>query len=218
MTEYTTGAGVRLEVGKLPRQTIDRFVVARLPPEPPTREAEAFGGIVEEIPVLDDPAYLAQLQTYYTRLGDEQIDLVAGAVEVMEIPEREAVLIEMEDLCSIGLAEGDDHASWLRHIVLASDKDLASVVELVFYHSIVTVRGIEEATRAFNVTWMGQPVTAWHVPRVPGRYSQQFEDRKVAQYCHYTWREFSALPGPEQSAEVAFYRLRLRLDWLMSQK
>ena len=134
------------------------------------------------------------------------------------MPEREAALVEMEDLRAIGLAEGDGHASWLRHIVLASDEDLANVVELVFYHSTVTVRGIEEAMRAYNVTWMGQPVSAWHVPRVPGRYSQQFEDRKVARHNHYTWREFSALPGPEQSAEVALYRLSTRLEWLMSQR
>lgn len=209
---------MRLEVGKLPRQIIDKFLVARLPPEPPTREAEAFGGIVEEVPVLDDPQYLADLQTYYTRLGDEQIDLVAEAVRIIDMPEREAALMEMEDLRSIGLAEEDDFAAQLRYIVLANDEDLANVVELVFYQSTVTARGIEEATRAFNVTWMSQPVTAWHVPRVPGRYSQQFEDRKVAQHNHYTWREFCTLPGPEQSAEVAFYRLSQRLEWLMIQR
>ena len=209
---------MQLEVGKLPRRTIDEFLVARLPPEPPTREAEAFGGIVEEIPVLDDPAYLAKLQTYYTRLGDEQIDLVAEAVRIIEMPDREAALVEMEDLQAIGLAEDDGHAAWLRHIVLADDEDLANVIELVFYNSTVTVRGIEEAGRAFNVTWMGQPVSAWHVPRAPGRYSQQFEDRKVARRNHYQWREFGALPGPEQSAEVAFYRLSKRLEWLMSQR
>ena len=212
MVEYTTGAGVRLEVGKLPRRTIDEFLVARLPPEPPTREAEAFGGIVEEIPVLDDPTYLAELQTYYTRLGDEQIDLVAEAVVIVEMPEREAALAEMEDLRALGLAKDGGHAAWLRHIVLASDEDLANVVELVFYNSIVTARGIEESTRAFGVTWMGQPVTAWHVPRVPGRYNQRFEDRKVARHNGYKWREFCALPGPEQSAEVAFYRLSVRLE------
>ena len=209
---------MRLEVGNLPRQIIDKFLVTRLPPEPPTREAGAFGGIVEEIPVLDDPAYLAQLQTYYTRLGDEQIDLVAEAVEIIDMPEREAALVEMEDLRSLNLAEGDNHATWLRHIILADDEDLASVIELVFYNSTVTVRGISEAGRAFNVTWMGQPVTAWHVPRVPGRYSQQFEDRKVARYSGYKWQEFSTLPGPEQSAEVAFYRLSMRLEWLMMQR
>jgi hypothetical protein len=218
MSEYTTGAGVRLEVGKLPRQTIDKFLVARLPPEPPTREAEAFGGIVEEIPVLDNPAYLAKLQIYYTRLGDEQIDLVSEAVEIIEMPEREAALVEMEDLRALNLAEGDSPAAWLRHIVLANDEDLANVIELVFYNSTVTARGISEAERAFNVTWMGQPVTAWHVPRVPGRYSQQFEDRKVARHNGYKWQEFSTLPGPEQSAEVAFYRLSMRLDWLMTQR
>ena len=140
------------------------------------------------------------------------------------MPDREAALVEMEDLRAVGLApacagrEDDGHATWLRHIILADDEDLANVVELVFYNSTVTARGIEEATQAFGVTWMGQPVTAWHVPRVPGRYNQQFEDRKVAQHNHYTWREFCALPGPEQSAEVAFYRLSLRLDWLMSQR
>ena len=218
MSEYTTGAGVRLETGRLPRREIDEFLSAEPLPEPPMRQAEAFGGIVEEVPVLDDPTYLAELQTYYTRLGDEQIDLIAEAVEITEMPEREAALAEMEDLRAIGLAEGDDRATWLRHIVLADNEDLANVVEQVLYNSTVTERGIAEATRAFGVTWMGQPVTTWHVPRVPGRYNQQFEDRKAQRRGGYTWREFCALPGWEQSAEVAFYRLSTRLEWLMSQR
>lgn len=210
---------MRLEIGRLPRQIIDEFLVARLPPEPPTREAEAFGGIVEEIPVLDDPTYLAELQTYYTRLGDEQIDLVAEAVVIIETPGLfRKGQAEMDDLIAAGIVETDDYISRLRYVILASDEDLGNVIELVFYNSTVTARGIEEAGRAFNVTWMGQPVSAWRVPRVPGRYSQRFEDRKVATHNHYTWRAFSALPGPEQSAQVAFYRLSMRLEWLMSQR
>lgn len=218
MSEYTTGAGVRLRIGCLLRRKIDEFLSAEALPEPPTREAEAFGGIMEEIPVLDDPTYLAELQTYYARLGDEQIDLIAEAVEIVAMPEREAALVEMEDLRAVGLAEGDDRATWLRYIILADNEDLANVVGQVFYNSTVTERGIAEATQVFGVTWMGQPVSAWHVPRVPGRYNQQFEDRKAQRHGRYTWREFCTLPGWEQSAEVAFYRLSMRLEWLMSQR
>lgn len=217
MAEYVTRLGTKLEIGRVPRRQIDDFTLKYPPPEPPTREVEAFGGIAEEMPVLDDPAYLAQLLAYYVKLVDERIDLIAPAVEIAG-PRSDALLAELEDLRALSLVEDDDWPAQLRFSVLADDKDLGAVVELVFYNSTVTERGIAEASRAMAVTWMGQPLEGWKTPGTPGRYGQLFEARRAARHSEYTWEGFCGLTGPEQSAAVAFYRLSAKLDWLMSQK
>jgi len=214
VAEYVTSAGLRLEVGRIPRRDIDRFIAERPPPEPPTRKVKAFGDVEEDVPVLDDPGYQRALFDYYVRFGHDQVDLIAGAVEVLgDVP-----LVELEELRELGLADGDGHADLLRHIVLGNDDDLGAVVELVMYQSTVTERGITEAARAFNVTFAGQDVMSWGVPGTAGRYGALFEARKAAQFSRYNWHEFAELPGPEQSAAVAFYRLNARLEWLMSQR
>jgi len=102
--------------------------------------------------------------------------------------------------------------------VLGSDDDLAAVVELVMYQSTVTERGIAEAAQAFNVTWMEKPVLQWGISGSYGRHGAPFEARKAAQFSQYNWHDFCTLPGPEQSAIVAFYRLSTRLEWLMAQQ
>lgn len=216
-TEHVTKRGVRLEIGRIPRQQIDDFTLRYVPPEPPVREVEAFGGITEEMPILDDPAYLERLLAYYVRLGDEQIELIASAVRIVG-PRSEALLAELEDLRKLDLAEEDDWPAHLRFSVLADDEEMGTVVGLVFYNSTVTEKGIAEASRAMAVTWMGQPVEGWRMPGTPGRYGQLFEARRAARYSEYTWEGFCGSTGPEQSAAVAFYRLSTKLDWLTSQE
>ena len=51
-----------------------------------------------------------------------------------------------------------------------------------------------------------------------GRQGRLFVDRKAAQFGGYKWPEFCELPGPEQSAQVAFYLINARLEWLASQR
>jgi hypothetical protein len=212
--EYATTAGMRLEVGRIPRQKIDNFIGGRPLPEPPTRTTEVFGGDTEEVPILDDPGYRRALLDYYITFGHDQVDLIADAVQIIgDVP-----LAELEELRELGLAEGDGHADLLRHVVLGSDDDLAAVVELVMYQSTVTERGIAEAAQAFNVTWMEKPVLQWGIPGSYGRHGAPFEARKAAQFSRYNWHDFCALSGPEQSAIVAFYRLSTRLEWLMAQQ
>lgn len=212
--EYVTRAGLRLEVGRIPRQDIDRFIAARPLPEPPTQTVKVFGDAEEDVPVLDDPGYQRELMHYYVQFGHDQVDLIAGAVQIAD----EEPLAELEELRELGLAEGDGHADLLRHIVLGNDNDLGAVVGLVMYQSTVTERGITEAARAFNVTFAGQDVMSWGVPGSQGRYGALFEARKAARFSGYSWGEFAGLAGPEQSAAVAFYRLNARLEWLMSQR
>jgi len=211
---HTTKAGVRLEIGRIPRQRIDEFLAVHPMPEPPTRKVEAFGGIEEDVPVLDDPQFQRAMMEYYVGMGHDQVDLIVGAVEIVD--DAGALLAEADELREVGLVE--DEADLLRYVVLGDDADLAAVVDEVFYLSTVTERGIDEAKRMFNVTWAGQPVETWHVTGTPGRYGQAFEDRKAAQFSGYNWTEFCELAGPQQSAAVAFYRLDARMAALMAQQ
>jgi hypothetical protein len=173
-----------------------------------------FGDVEEDVPVLDDPAYQRELMRYYIRFGRDQVDLITPAVQI----EGDEPLAELEELRALGLAEGGGHADLLRHVVLGSDEDLGEVVGLVMYQSTVTERGITEAAQSFQVTWAGQDVMSWGVPGSQGQYGALFEARKAARFAGYSWTEFEALDGPEQSAAVAFYRLNARLEWLMSQR
>jgi len=211
--EYTTINGAILEVGAIPRQEIDKFLASHPEPEPPTREVETWGGFTEQVLVLDDTSYQADLAEYYWRAGYEQIDLIAPAITILDAGENET---EFDDLCVLGLADGDDKASLLQYVVLGSEEDMAAVTSLVFYNSTVTQKGIDEAAKSLGVTWMGQPVLSWHVPNTPGRYSALHEAMKVAKEYHYRWQEFCTLTGPEQSLLVAHYRLENRLQWLIA--
>lgn len=213
-TIYTTKNGVRLEIGRIPRQEIDRFVVAHPMPEPPTRKQAAFGDIEEDVPILDDPGFQRAMIDYYVEMGHDQVDLIAEAVEV--VGDIEMLLVEADELREIGVIE--DEGDLLRHIILGNTDDLAAVVSEVFYQSTVTERGIDEAKEAFGVTWAGQGVETWHVAGTPGRYRQMFEDRLAAKFGLHNWDEFCELSGPRQSGVVAFYRLSNRLEALVAQQ
>lgn len=211
---YTTKNGVRLEIGRIPRQAIDRFVVAHPMPEPPMRKQAAFGGIEEDVPILDDPGFQRAMMDYYVEMGHDQVDLIAEAVEI--VGDIEMLLVEAGELREAGIVE--DEADLLRYIVLGNTNDLAAVVGEVFYQSTVTERGIDEAKETFGVTWAGQGVETWHVAGTPGRYKQMFQDRLAAKFDGYNWTEFCELSGPQQSGVVAFYRLNNRLEALMAQQ
>lgn len=213
--QYVTRDGLRLEIGRIGREVIDAYAVTNPPPEPPMRKVEAWGGIVEDVPVPDDLEYRARLLDYHVAQGERQIELIAEAITM---PDQEAVPTEeLAELQAIGLCDG----GWpdtLRYLVLAHPADMAAAVELVLYQSTVTERGVEEAARAFNVTWAGRPVLTIRPPSTPGQYSMIYEARLAARYSGYAWGEFCALTGPEQSAAVAFHLLDLRLEWLAAQR
>lgn len=207
---YTTEAGTRLEIGRVPRQDIDNLLARHPLPEPPTRQVTVWGGVTENEPVWDDPTYQAELTGYWLRFGREQLAVVAPAVTV--VSGEQADLRELEEA---GITSRDP-ASQLRASVLTATADLQAVIELVFYQSTVTQRGIDEATAAFRVLWLDKPVLAWKVPGAPAEYAPLYRDHQAARSGGYSWERFCQLPGPEQSAEVAFYLIENRLHWLMS--
>lgn len=207
---YTTEAGIQLEIGRVPRQDIDNLLARHPMPEPPTREVTVWGDVTEDEPVWDDPVFQAELTGYWLRLGRDQLTVVAPAITVSSGEQA-----DLRELQEAGIT-GSDPASQLRAGVLTTTADLQRVIELVFYLSTVTQRGIDEATAAFRVLWLDKPVLAWKVPGAPAEYAPLYRDRQAARSGGYSWERFCQLSGPEQSAEVAFYLIENRLRWLMS--
>lgn len=204
---YRTRGGFDLEIGRLERQRIDRFILTNPPPEPPTVTLEAWGGIEEEVPDKDDPGYRKALNDWYCQFALEEAELVAKVVEITSGPVDE----EREALESIGFDVSP--GAFLGHI-LSDPADMSEVVELCFYQSTVTERGIKEAAIAFDVTWAGKPVLDYVLPSAPGSQGFIFEAQMAAWKSGYKWGEFCDLPGPEQSRVVAFHRIRRRFEWL----
>ena len=214
VSEYQTGNGYRLAVGRVPKATADEFLSRCAPPPPPTRRAVAFGGLVEELPDPTNPAYQHELAAYVLRLSEERFAFVAGAVRVLNFTGT----TEVAELATLGLLTPQDQAGLLRLVVLSNPADLLAVLELICYQSTVTERGIQEAYARFNAQWAGQSALRWGIPHLPGSYSREYEDRRAARHSGLSFAEFCALPGPEQSAVVAFMRLEMRLEWLSSQR
>jgi hypothetical protein len=208
---YTTQAGIGLGIGRIDRQHIDNLLARRPMPEPPTRTVQVWGGIEEEEPLWNDPAYQVELTTFWLQLGREQLELVTPAVTILSGAES----VDLRELEEAGISRSDP-AGRLRAGVLGDPLDLQAVVELVFYLSTVTQRGIDEATAAFRVLWLDKPVLAWKVPGAPAEYAPVYRDRQAARSGGYSWERFGRLTGPEQSAEVAFFLIERRLGWLMS--
>ncbi len=221
ITEYVTGTGFRLGVGCISRREIDAFAGKRPIPRPPVKTASGlgipvFGGAEAEsaelLPIWDDPEYLAELQNYYQKIGTEEFDLIARVIVLLDdVPEE--TLAEVNEF---GI-DMSDPADLLRFVILDNDYDLAKLTALVFYNSTVTPQGMTEAVKAFGVTFNDEPV-ALTVRNGQAKASPLFGHRQAARENNYTWEEFCALSGPEQSAVVAFHRLGERLQWLMSKK
>lgn len=214
-TFYTTNTGVQLEIGRIPRVFIDQLLVNYPEPEAPTRTEEIWGGFSEEVPDLDDPDYRFRLQIWYANIVNEQMAVILPAIRV--IGGLDTVdLSELEQLQQAGILPEGETADLLQYEILKSNQDATAVTELVFYHSTVTQRGIDEAAQAYKVTWFDQPVLAWKSPELPAKYTNLYRDRQSAQMAGYTWEQFCNMQGPDQSAIVAYHLINGRLEWLIS--
>jgi len=209
-TEYTTEQGYRLRLGRVDRRLIDRLKLGREEPRPPVRTAMAWGDVEEEIPILDDPGYQAEMMRYHLWLAKEQAEAISGAVTPLD--EGRIDWTELFELENLGLEIVSAHVGLLCYLL--SDRDRANVTGQVLYQSTVTARGIAEAERAYNVRWLHKPVVAWRVPSIPAELSLEFEARRVAMLYGYSWPEFCELTGPEQSAVVCHHRISNKLSWL----
>ena len=206
MVRYTTRDGITLEVGRVERRLLD--AVALPPPTPPTRAVEAWGGIVEHVRNYDDPGYRRTLHRWRVTIWRAQLHILAAAL-TFTLPESSRVALDA--LRAIGMGDGTD-ADYLRFCVCEADQD--ALVELVLYHSTVTTRGVDEAAQRLGYTWRDKPVLTWAVGYTHGQRGQLGVDMRAAVRSHLSWLEFCDLPGPEQSALVAFWMLEERLNWL----
>lgn len=210
--DITTSYGVRLKVGRIPRKELDAFILAHPLPKAPVKKVTIWGG-EDEIEDTNDPDYRREVLAYHLKLAHEQMPFLAQAIDIVTDWENDPRYIELTETEA---CQAQDKADYLRFVAMNED-DLENVVDEIFYQSTVTERGVDEASRIFNVTWYGQPIEAWRLPSTPGKLGRFFEDREAARFVYLSWDEFCLLSGAEQSAAVAHRRLSMRLDYLMSQ-
>ena len=226
MTKYVIEggryAGVRLEVGRVPRQLIDRFIAKHPEPEPPERKAselgvEVWGDEDQLIKVHGDLDYLRQKAEWHASFGMEMFALLVEAVEIPAQATEEAEA-EALDLVALGIVAGVDELTLIANVLASSKEDLNEIVELVLYNSTVTIRGLVEAAQAYNVRWRGKKVPVVEAATGPLKCSGEFGDRLAAQWNGYRWPDFCELPGPEQSEVVAAYRYHNKLQELFAER
>ena len=204
---YTTKQGIKLEVVKIHRSLIDEKSGMVVEPIPPTKEVEIFGGFVEEIPILDDEDYLNDLNDYYLLVYNNYKNILVDGVRII------SGLEEFPDLKELKKMMGNTHV--YLYTVFADDDDTTKIIEKIFYLSTVTQKGIEQATRNFDVQFLNKPISAYKTPSIPALYSGLFRDRKASKDAGYKWDEFCALSGKEQSLIVAHYQLESTLDYIV---
>jgi len=204
---YTTADGWVLELARIDRRALDALVTA--PPSPPVRETATWGGVIEAVPVYDDPAYQQALFDHYTALQRQQLRVLAIGVALPEHYRTEAAALR--EL----LPEPDTSAAALTLRYLLTDADRAAVIARVLYLSTVTERGISEAITRLAYTWRGKPLDTWGVGLSHGSRGQLAVDFRAAVRSGLTWGAFCELPGPEQSMHVAYWALEDRLSYLL---
>ncbi len=209
MARFTARCGAVLEVGRVDRRVIDRYVGEHPPPEPPTRRVEAWGGEVEDLPDYNDATYRARLALYNMRFWNELLAKITDVVRVETVTTE--CMARIAELRAARMPNADDPARAILYYLI-DDDEATSLIELVWYLSTVTVRGIKEAIARFAPHLRGKPVNVFGGPRALYSAMPEFWDRLAAQWAGYTWEQFCELSGPEQSAIAATYRLKLRME------
>jgi len=210
--EYVTSTGIKLQLGRIPRARIDRFVGMHQQPEPPTIAVETWADDTEDVPNYKDEGYQQELSRYYLDLGKQHVSLIADAVTLPDGVD----FSEVDELQEIGLGSGGV-VDFLRYML--HDQDVQLVVGAVLYQSTVTDQGLAEASARYNVRWGKRKLDAFViVGKSKGGYGAEFEARRAAQFGGIAWERFCEMDGPQQSDGVAFFRLSMTLDWLQSKE
>ena len=204
--DFITREGLRIKVGRVDRRLLDNIDVPE--PAPPLKQVETWGGLVESLPVFDDPAYQRAMQRWRADVWRANLDVIVAALGFV-IPKDSG----LDALREIGMGNGTQ-ADYLRFNVCAIEQ--TQLVELVYYNSTVTQRGIVEAEARFGYEWRDKPLSAWAVGYTPGKRGGLAVDYRAAFRSGLTWDEFCAQSGPDQSALVAFWMLEDRLGWLLN--
>lgn len=215
MTIYKTSTGVTLEIVRIHRSLIDTYARDNPVPEPPTKEVQVFGGVLERVEDKEDPAYLAQLMTYNLQMANLEFGLIVQAVRIMD-PNWSADP-RIAEMTSIGM-DADSAPLYLRYIALSVEADLVHVMREVQYLSTVTDRGIQEAMQAFSIEWHGVPLQKHRSPPGKLRASLYYQARVAATDLGITWDDFCELPGPLQSTAMAQHQCKMKIEYLASEE
>jgi len=205
--QYTTRGGWSAELSRIDRRDLDALVVAA--PSPPLRTVESWGGVVEQLPIYDDPKYQAQLLAHKINLQHSQTLIIAGGLQLPAAKRLEAEtlrkIVPSRDLTVEAVA--------LRYLL--QDDDRNAIIAHILYLSTVTDRGIKEAITRFNYSWRDKPLDTFGVGMSHGRRGQLAVDFRAAVRSGLTWSQFCDLPGYEQSMHVAYWLLEDRLNYLL---
>lgn len=68
----------------------------------------------------------------------------------------------------------------------------------------------------FAATFRKRDIFSYRVARSGASFSPEFEAREAARWANYTWPEFCAMDGEEQSATVAQFRVSNYLESVIS--
>lgn len=227
ITEYSISSGpwcgTCLRLGRVPRSVIDRFTAEHPEPEAPLKRADELGVEIwalpdEMLPDNKDAGFVAARIRWQGEFSRGMFSLLSEAIHPAQEDSvrarREFKELRREGLTAQGYTE---HANILISTILGDKADLDAVCELIQYNSTVTLRGLVEAAKAYNVRYMGKKVP---VAVLGGSHkataNSEYNDRLTAQWAGYKWGDFCTMSGPEQSAEVALYRISQRLERLMS--
>ena len=210
---YTTSNGVSLRIGRIDRNVIDALALAFPMPVPPTKTVKVWGG-TQEIDDEDDPRYVNDLVIRNLGIAQQQLEIMTPAIEILDDWANDE---RYQELIDAGIVKKDDVVDYLKFVAL-TDQDTDYIINEILYNSTVTERGIKEASTLYGVTWHGVDIEAFRIQTTAGKFSRLFEDRNAAAGAFTSWSDFCKLSGYEQSAIVAHYRLRTRLECLISQE
>ncbi len=205
--EYKLSSGKHVGFDRIPRALLDDFEFNHPPPIPPLIEVPAFGG-TELMEDFDDESYLSELNEYSLATIFDRMGLASPYLdEFGELDEYASDIMERESLPSMSA-------------MTPTDRNL--LLDQMWYVSTVTVRGLDEAARRFNVTWMDKliiPSRASDTGKLgeqPLKHSQYFYDYEAAVESGYMWNVFCGMTGQEQSGVVSHHWLNQRVKKYLS--
>lgn len=192
---------LEFDVGRLDRHKLDMLFIEP-PPEPPTKKVTIWGGVEEDYLMYDDPTYIKLTNEYNRRIFAQERILFESVISYDK---------------SKALTLVDEHLLRLTNnvlVILLTEDDMIRLYAEVLYNSTVTQLGMSNAANMYNVRKYDERVDNVRLPPSDITYSQQFRDMNIAIELGYTWSEFCAMSGQEQSNLVMYQALSAILNYL----
>lgn len=196
---------LQFDIGKVDRRRLDILFIEP-PPEPPTKKVLIWGGVEEDYFLYDDPTYVKQVLQYDQRVFVQERQLFETCISY---DRSKALTLVDEELYQLT----DDLL-----VTLLSQQQLNKLYSEVLYNSTVTEKGLVNAANMYNVRKYDERIDRIKLPDTDVAYSKQYRDMSIALEAGYTWPEFCALSGQEQSNLVMHTALKATLNYLEQRK